>query len=91
MKAPTLLESKECQLEIAARAKTQQIVVRKQVCTEFKKPTAWLLLIIEFNDVNMMALQTRLLNLPSDNRLIDHQSIFWSRVISLHKVGIQYL
>jgi len=61
MKAPIILESKECQLEIAARAKARRIVVPKpSVHKAFKDITVWLLLIIEINGVNMMALQTRL-------------------------------
>jgi len=61
MKAPTVLESKKCQLEIAARAKTQRIVVPKtRVHKAFKDITVWFLLVIEFNEMNMMALQTRL-------------------------------
>jgi len=64
---------------------------KTSVHTAFKKITAWVLLIVEFNEVNMMALKTRLSNLASGKRWSDNQSIFQGAVISLTKVGIHYL
>jgi len=53
----------------------------------FKEITAWLWSIVEFNEVNMMALETQVLNLASGKRWSDNQSIFWSTVISLTKAS----
>jgi len=64
---------------------------KNRVHKAFKELTAWVLLIVEFNEVNMMALQTRLQDLSSGKRWSDNHSIFWRTVISLTKVGIQYL